>query len=172
MNAAGHPTRAPVAWSWRSSSPWRHAPSTTRSRPSGRTAPGNTTRGVLLFSRPLIAVRKNYLTRRADACLTSQRGRSRLVVPGIPGQRAGRHLPTDHMTANAGRAAIFRDVVSGRYFLLRPRRRGATRYGGSRRLTPVYGAWLFQSPLLGSSSSSRRETVRNFSVSLLGSIPA
>ena len=33
----------------------------------GRTAPGNTTRGVLLFSRPFIPVRKNYLTRRAGA---------------------------------------------------------------------------------------------------------
>src|SRR5258708_17422121 len=58
----------------------------------GRTAPGNTTRGVLLFSRPFIPVRKNYLTRRAGAWgLASQRGRSRLLVPGIPGQRAGRH---------------------------------------------------------------------------------
>jgi hypothetical protein len=33
----------------------------------GRSAPGNTTRGVLLFSRPFIPVRKNYLTRRAGA---------------------------------------------------------------------------------------------------------
>ena len=33
----------------------------------GLTAPGNTIRGVLLFSRTLIAVRKNYLTRRAGA---------------------------------------------------------------------------------------------------------
>jgi hypothetical protein len=33
----------------------------------GRTAPGNTTCGVLLFSRPFIPVRKNYLTRRAGA---------------------------------------------------------------------------------------------------------
>ena len=40
----------------------------------GRTAPGNTIRGVLLFSRPFIPVRKNYLTRRADAwSLTSKR---------------------------------------------------------------------------------------------------
>ena len=39
-----------------------------------RTAPGNTARGVLLFSRPFIPVRKNYLTRRADAwSLTSKR---------------------------------------------------------------------------------------------------
>ena len=33
----------------------------------GRSAPGSTTRGVLLFSRPFIPVRKNYLTRRAGA---------------------------------------------------------------------------------------------------------
>jgi hypothetical protein len=33
----------------------------------GRTAPGNTICGVLLPSRPFIPVRKNYLTRRADA---------------------------------------------------------------------------------------------------------
>jgi hypothetical protein len=33
----------------------------------GPTAPGNTTRGALLFSRPFIPVRKNYLTRRAGA---------------------------------------------------------------------------------------------------------
>jgi hypothetical protein len=33
----------------------------------GRTAPGYTTRGVLLLSRPFIPVRKNYLTRRAGA---------------------------------------------------------------------------------------------------------
>jgi hypothetical protein len=40
----------------------------------GRTALGNTTCGVLLFSRPFIPVRKNYLTQRADACsLTSGR---------------------------------------------------------------------------------------------------
>jgi hypothetical protein len=32
-----------------------------------RTASGNTACGVLLFSRPFIPVRKNYLTRRADA---------------------------------------------------------------------------------------------------------
>ncbi len=56
----------------------------------GRTVPGNATRGVLLFSRPFIPVRKNYLTRRADAWgMTNQRGRSRLVAPGIPGQRPG-----------------------------------------------------------------------------------
>jgi hypothetical protein len=62
----------------------------------GRTAPGNTIRGVLLFSRPFIPVRKNYLTRRADDWgLTSQRGRSLLVAHGVA----------------AGRAAIFRGVV-------------------------------------------------------------
>jgi hypothetical protein len=33
----------------------------------GRNAPANTTPGVLLFSRPFIPVRKNYLTRRAGA---------------------------------------------------------------------------------------------------------
>ena len=33
----------------------------------GCTAPGNTIRGVWLFSRPFIPVRKNYLTRRAGA---------------------------------------------------------------------------------------------------------
>jgi hypothetical protein len=39
-----------------------------------RTAPGNTACGVLLFSRPFIPVRKNYLTRRADAWrLTAKR---------------------------------------------------------------------------------------------------
>ena len=40
----------------------------------GRTAPGNTACGVLLFSRPFIPVRKNYLTRRAGAWrLTAKR---------------------------------------------------------------------------------------------------
>jgi len=39
----------------------------------GRTAPGNTTCGVLLFSRPFIPVRKNYLTQRAAGGLTSKR---------------------------------------------------------------------------------------------------
>ena len=39
----------------------------------GRTAPGNTTCGVLLFSRPFIPVRKNYLTQRAAWGLTSKR---------------------------------------------------------------------------------------------------
>jgi hypothetical protein len=33
----------------------------------GRTAPKDTTYGVLLFSRPFIPVRKNYLTQPADA---------------------------------------------------------------------------------------------------------
>jgi hypothetical protein len=50
----------------------------------------------------------------------------------------------------AGRAAIFPGVVSGRSFLLWPWRRGASSRGGSRRLTPGSGAWLFQYPLLSS----------------------
>ncbi len=49
--------------------------------------------------------------------------------------------------SNSGRAAIFPGVVSGRSFLLWPWRRGASSRGGSRRLTPASGAWLFQ--LLG-----------------------
>src|SRR5205814_1828459 len=85
----------------------------------GRTAPGNNTRGVLLFSRTLIAVRKNYLTRRADAWgLMSQRGQSLLVGQGISGQRAGssrrlrdrqtaRHLPTDDRTATRAERLFF-----------------------------------------------------------------
>ena len=52
--------------------------------------------------------------------------------------------------SNAGRAAIFPGVVSGRSFLLWPWRRGASSRGGSRRLTPGSGAWLFQYPLLSS----------------------
>src|SRR5260370_39680389 len=99
MNAAGHPTRC---------SPKYREPAddccllgagslelATRTvgksiAALGRTASGNTMRCVLLFSRPLIPVRKNYLTRRAGAWgLTSQRGRSRLVVQRIPGPRAG-----------------------------------------------------------------------------------
>jgi hypothetical protein len=56
------------------SSPWRRAPSTTRIATLGLTAPDNTTYGVLPFSRPFIPVRKNYLTRHADAwSLTSRR---------------------------------------------------------------------------------------------------
>ena len=40
----------------------------------GHTPPSNTACGVLLFSRPFIPVRKNYLTRRADAWrLTAKR---------------------------------------------------------------------------------------------------
>ncbi len=70
--------------------------------------------------------------------------------------------------SNAGRAAIFPGVVSGRSFLLWPWRRGAASRGGSRRLTPASGAWLFQYPLVGSISSSARETVRYFSVSPKG----
>jgi hypothetical protein len=86
----------------------------------GCTAPGNTIRGVLLFSRPFIPVRKNYLTRRAGAWRVPQgpRGRSRLVVQGIRGQRpgssrrlrdrrTGRHLPTDPMTARLAERLFF-----------------------------------------------------------------
>jgi hypothetical protein len=73
--------------------------------------------------------------------------------------------------SNAGRAAIFRGVVSGSYLLLWSRRRVSTTHGGSRRLTPASGAWLFQYPLLGSISSSARETVLYSFVSLLGSTP-
>jgi hypothetical protein len=82
--------------------------------PSGAHCAGNTTPGVLLFSRPFIPVRKNYLTRRAGAWgLTSQRGRSRLVVPGLPGQRAGRHLPTDHRTATRAERLFFGALFQG-----------------------------------------------------------
>src|SRR5216684_921204 len=73
--------------------------------------------------------------------------------------------------SNAGRAAIFPGVVSGRSFLLWRGRRGASSRGGSRRLTPASGAWLFQYPLLSSISSSPRETARYSSVSLLGCTP-
>src|SRR5258708_5412361 len=73
--------------------------------------------------------------------------------------------------SNAGGAAIFRDVASGRYFMLWPRRLRSTRYGGSRRLTPASGAWLFQYLLLGSGSSSPREIARYFSVSPKGCTP-
>ena len=59
MNAPGHPT--PYKPEYRE--PGRDKSIATL----GRTAPGNTTCGVLLFSRPFIPVRKNYLTRRADA---------------------------------------------------------------------------------------------------------
>jgi len=142
----------------------------------GRTAPGNPALGVLLFSRTLIPVRKNYLARRADAWgLMSQRGRSRLVVQGHSWAACGlvttSSRPPDgspfadrRHDGNAGRAAIFRDVVSGRSFLWWPWRRGATRCRGSRRFTPAYGAGLFQ-------YLSPRETVRYFPVSLLGSPP-
>ena len=44
----------------------------------GRTAPCNTTPGILLFSRPFIPVRKNYLTRRAGAW------RRHMPTPGQP----------------------------------------------------------------------------------------
>jgi hypothetical protein len=89
MNAAGHPTRygleyrepaddccLPGAGSLELAAFLGVAPRTVDNSIAslGRTAPGDTTRGVLLFSRPFIPVRKNYLTRRADAWnLTSKR---------------------------------------------------------------------------------------------------
>jgi hypothetical protein len=96
--------------------------------PSGAHCAGNTTPGVLLFSRPFIPVRKNYLTRRAGAWgLTSQRGRSLLVVQGIPGQRAGssrrlrdrrtaRHLLTDHRPARRAERPFFLASFQGARF--------------------------------------------------------
>jgi hypothetical protein len=45
----------------------RHDPAIGDHHTLDRTAPGNATCGVLLFSRPFIPVRKNYLTQRADA---------------------------------------------------------------------------------------------------------
>ena len=63
MNAPGHPTRCKPEY--------RELACLLDTAPLelalGCTAPGNTTCGVFLFSRPLIAVRKNYLTRRAGA---------------------------------------------------------------------------------------------------------
>jgi hypothetical protein len=95
----------------------------------GCTAPGNTIRGVWLFSRPFIPVRKNYLTRRAGAWRVPQgpRGRSRLVVQGIRGQRpgssrrlrdrrTGRHLPTDPMTARLAERLFFGASFQGPTF--------------------------------------------------------
>ena len=66
--------------------------------------------------------------------------------------------------SNAGRAAIFRGIVSGRYFVLWPWRHASTRCSGSRRFTPASGAWLFGY----SNTLFPRETVRIFTVSLLG----
>ena len=66
MNASGHPT--PYKPEYRE---FAHNCCLLDTAPVelalGRTAPGNTTCGVFLFSRTLIAVRKNYLTRRAGA---------------------------------------------------------------------------------------------------------
>jgi hypothetical protein len=45
----------------------RHDPAIGDHQALDRTAPGNATCGVLLFSRPFIPVRKNYLTQRSDA---------------------------------------------------------------------------------------------------------
>src|SRR5258708_154909 len=131
MSGAGHPTRCrPESREPAEQCCLRGASSLERATRTvdnsiaslGRSAPGNTIGGVLLLSRPFIPVRKNYLTRRADAWgLTSQRGRSLLVGHGIPGQRAGssrrlrdrrtgRHLPTDHRTATRAERLFF--VVS------------------------------------------------------------
>ena len=67
MNAPGHPTRCKPEYRCLFDS-------TLLGLALGRTASGNTTCGGLLFFRPLIAVRKNYLTRPAAAGgLTSQR---------------------------------------------------------------------------------------------------
>ena len=89
MNAAGHPTRyrpeyrepaddccLPGASSLELAEFLGVAPRAVDNSIAslGRTAPGNTTRGVLHFSRPFIPVRKNYLTRHANAwSLTSRR---------------------------------------------------------------------------------------------------
>ena len=67
MNAPGHSTRCKPEYRCLFDS-------TPLGLALGRTASGNAICGVLLFSRTLIAVRKNYLTRRADAWrLTSKR---------------------------------------------------------------------------------------------------
>jgi hypothetical protein len=144
----------------------------------GCTAPGNTTPRVLLFTRPFIPVRKNYLTRRAglegsagparptSACRAGHSWAACGLVTTSSRPSDGSPFADRPQDSNAGRAAIFRGVVSGRYFLLWSRRRVSTTHGGSRRITPASGAWLFQSPLLGSISSSARETVLYSFVSL------
>jgi hypothetical protein len=146
------------------------------------TAPGNTIRGVLFFSRTFIPVRKNYLTRRAWRVPQGPRGRSLLVVQGIPEQRAGssrrlrdcrtgRHLPTDHRTATRAERPFSGASFQGATLCCGRGGVGAASSGGSGCLTPASGAWLFQYPLLGSISSSPRETVRYFSVSPKGCTP-
>ena len=69
MNAAGHPTRHRREYRESADDCCLPGPSSLGAGGVlGRgAAPGNTTRGVLLFSRPFIPVRKNYLTRRAGA---------------------------------------------------------------------------------------------------------
>ena len=76
MNAAGHPTRCRPEYRepadnccLQGASSLELATHTVDNSIAtlGRTAPDNTTCGVLLFSRPFIPVRKNYLTRRAGA---------------------------------------------------------------------------------------------------------
>ena len=66
MNASGHPTRCKPEYRELAHNCCL-LDTTPLELALGCTAPGNTTCGVLLFSRPLIAVRKNYLTRRAGA---------------------------------------------------------------------------------------------------------
>ena len=73
MNASGHPTRCKPEYRELAHNCCR-LDTTPLELALGCTAPGNTARGVLLFSRPFIPVRKNYLTRRADAWrLTAKR---------------------------------------------------------------------------------------------------
>jgi hypothetical protein len=198
MNAAGHPTRyrpeyrepagdccLPGASSLELAELLGVAPRAMDNSIAslGGSAPGNTTYGVFLFSRTFIPVRKNYLTRRADALrvLQVQRGRSRLVVHGIRGQRTGssrrlrdcrtgRHFPTDPMTATLAERPFFEVLLQGNRF------RGDR--GGVAPQAVVDHDALPPSPVLGYSNTrllsqflSLPETVRIFPVSLLGSTP-
>ena len=73
MNASGHPTRCKPEYRELAHNCSR-LDTTPLGLALGCTAPGNTTCGVLLFSRTFIPVRKNYLTRRAGTWrLTSKR---------------------------------------------------------------------------------------------------
>jgi len=73
MNAPGYPTRCKAECRELAHN-CRLLDTTPQALALARAAPGTTTYGVFLFSRPLIAVRKNYLTRRAGAGgLTSKR---------------------------------------------------------------------------------------------------
>jgi len=70
MNAAGHPTRYKPEYGELAHADARvvrglYDRAVGDHHTLEHTAPGNTTCGVLLFSRPLIPVRKNYLTQRA-----------------------------------------------------------------------------------------------------------